>query len=137
MTPCSLIVRMKFRSHWVLVTILFNTIFSVPLELNSEPVNMNETLDVDETLAECYKINMLQSRFQLYFGIKNNEWNKIGTVITKRCQLQKIGSKPNGKYQIFCRVSAHFATVTLAGTPAGKTGNAKMLRCNFTSLFRD
>lgn len=95
---------------------------------------MNGTLDVDETLAECYKINMLQSRFQLYLGIRNNEWNKTGTVITQRCQLQRTGSKRNRKYLLFCRVSAHFTTVTLTGTPAGKTGNAKMLQCNFTSL---
>lgn len=81
---------------------------------------MNETLDVDETLAECYKINMLQSRFQLYLGILNNEWNNTGTTITQGCQLQKTGSKRNGKNVIFCRVSAHFPTVTLAGPPAGR-----------------
>lgn len=51
----------RSRGHWVLVTILFNTIYSLSLELNSEPANMNETLDNDETLAECDKITMLQS----------------------------------------------------------------------------
>lgn len=81
---------------------------------------MNETLDVDETLADCCKINMLQSRFQLYLGILNNEWNNTGTIITQSCQLQKAGSKRNGKNVVFCRVSAHLPTETSAGPPAGR-----------------
>lgn len=71
-----------------MMTVLFNTIFSVPSEPNSKLTNMNETLDVDETLAECYTINMLQLQFQLYLGTLNNEGDETGTVITQRRQLE-------------------------------------------------
>lgn len=115
---------MNFWSHWVLLTIPFNTIFCITYP-NRERRNVNETLDVDETLAERFKINMLQSRFQVYLGIQNNEWNRFGT---DGCQLQKTGSKRDRKCLIFCRVAAYFAT---ARTTAGEI--TKKLLHNFTS----
>lgn len=114
MSKCSLIARMNLRSHSVLVTILF--ILFLPFRENqiSSRHNMNETLDVDETLADGCKINMLQPRLQLYLGILNNEWNNTGTIITQSCQLQEAGSKRNGKNVSFLQSFCTFAYSTFS-----------------------